>query len=68
MKNKTEKACPCGRIIADPKNKTGLCPKCEKAAGDGAVVVGLAGLILLAKKMGPKAIKGIGNIIKSLKK
>lgn len=68
MKNKTEKVCPCGRIITDSKNKTGLCPKCEKTAGGGAAAVSLVGLILLAKKIGPKAIKEIGNIIKSLKK
>lgn len=68
MKNKTEKVCPCGRIITDSKNKTGLCPKCEKTAGGGAVAVSLVGLILLTKKYGPKAIKGIGNIIKSKKK
>lgn len=54
-------------MYIDSTNKTGLCPKCEKAAGDGTVVVGLAGLILLAKKWS-KAIKGIGNFIKSMKK
>lgn len=68
MKNKNEKVCPCGRIITDPKNKTGLCPKCEKTAGDGVALGGLLGFGFLAKKYGPKAIKGIGNIIKSLKK
>ena len=68
MKKKTEKVCTCGRIITDPKNKTGLCPKCAKIAGDGVAVAGFAGLLLLGKKYGPKAIKGIGNIIKNLKK
>ena len=67
-KNKSEKTCPCGRIITDPKNKTGLCPKCEKAAGGGAAIVGFAGLGFLAKKYGPKAFKGIGNIIRRLRK
>lgn len=67
MRNKTEKICPCGRIITDPKNKTGLCPKCEKTAGDGVTVAGLAGLLLLGKKYGPGAIRGIRKLIKSLK-
>lgn len=68
MKNKAEKICPCGRIITDPKNKTGLCPKCEKTAGGGAALVGSLGIGLLAKKYGSKIIKGAGNVIKSLKK
>ena len=29
-KNEPERKCPCGRIITDPNNKTGLCPKCQK--------------------------------------
>lgn len=48
-KNKSVKTCPCGRIITDPKNKTGLCPKCEKAVGRGAAVFGIASLGLWAK-------------------
>lgn len=67
-KNKSVKTCPCGRIITDPKNKTGLCPKCEKAVGRGAAVFGIASLGLWAKKYGPKAIKGIGNVIRNLRK
>ena len=68
MKNKAEKVCPCGRIITDPKNKTGLCPKCEKTAGDGVAVAGFAGLLYLGKKYGPKAFKAVVNVVKNLKK
>ncbi len=65
---KNEKVCPCGRIIIDPNNKTGLCPKCEKTVGDGAIVVGAGGFALFAKKYGPRIIKGIGNAIRRIKK
>lgn len=50
-------------MYIDSKNKTGLCPKCEKAAGDGAVVVGLAGLILLAKN-GQKLLRALAISLK----
>lgn len=45
-KNKVEKICPCGRIIADPKNRTGLCPKCQKTGINiggalGAAILGV---------------------------
>lgn len=62
--NETEKKCPCGRIITDPNNKTGLCPKCQKK---GNTVLGLGGLAAIGlgiKKYGPKLIKGAINIIK----
>lgn len=65
MKKKSEKICPCGRIITDPKDKTGLCPGCKKTAGRGMAVVSLGVVGLLAKKYAPKAIKGISNLIKN---
>ena len=68
MRNKTERVCLCGRIIIDPKNKTGLCPKCEKTAENVLTFTSLAALGFWAKKYGPKVIKSVGNIIKSLKK
>lgn len=67
-KNETEKVCPCGRIITDPNNKTGLCPKCQKKVGNGAAVGGIIGFGILVKKFGPKIIKGAGNLLKNLKK
>lgn len=63
-KNKPEKNCPCGRIITDPKNKTGLCPKCQKSANNLVGGIGLAGIFVSAKKYGPKLIKGALKIIK----
>lgn len=66
-KNKTEKICPCGRIITDPKNKTGLCPKCQKAGFDIGGALGLAGIGILLKKNGGKIIKGAFNVVRKLK-
>lgn len=59
-----EKTCPCGRIITDPNNKTGLCPKCEKKAGMGVAAVGAVGLGVVLKKYGGKIIKGIAGLFK----
>ena len=62
--NETEKKCPCGRIITDPNNKTGLCPKCQKK---GNTLLGIGGLTAIGigiKKYGPKIMKGVVNIIK----
>lgn len=63
-KNETEKVCLCGRIITDYKNKTGLCPKCQKSANNVIVGVGLAGIFVGVKKYGSKLIKGALKIIK----
>lgn len=63
-KNETEKVCLCGRIITDPKNKTGLCPKCQKNVNNVIVGVGSAGIIVGVKKYGSKLIKGALKIIK----
>lgn len=67
-KNETEKVCPCGRIITDPNNKTGLCPKCQKKANNILAGVGAIGLFAGAKKYGPKLVKGVINLAKNLKK
>lgn len=63
-KDETEKICPCGRIITDPNNKTGLCPKCQKNVNNVAAGVGLAGILVGAKKYGPKLAKSVIKIIK----
>lgn len=63
-KNESEKVCPCGRIITDPNNKTGLCPKCKKTANNVVAGVGMAGIFVGAKKYGHKLIKGALKFIK----
>lgn len=63
-KNESEKVCLCGRIITDPNNKTGLCPKCQKNANNVVAGVGLAGILVGVKKYGPKLVKGVIKIIK----
>lgn len=67
-KNKSEKTCPCGRIITDPNNKTGLCPKCQKMAGDGIALGGAIGIGVAIKKFGLKLVNGIINVAKKLKR
>ncbi|SKB61915.1 hypothetical protein SAMN02745120_2352 [Acetoanaerobium noterae] len=66
-KNKSEKVCPCGRIITDPKNKTGLCPKCQKTGVNIGGALGLAGIVILVKKHSGKIMKGAINVVKNLK-
>lgn len=63
-KNETEKVCPCGRIITDPNNKTGLCPKCQKLGNNLLGIGGFAALGVGLKKFGPKILKGAIKIIK----
>lgn len=68
--NNKEKACRvCGRIITDPKNKTGLCPKHQKQ-GNSIVGIGvLAGIGVGIKKFGPKVANALVKvIIKVIKK
>lgn len=52
-KNDGEKTCMvCGRIITDPQNKTGLCPRCKKTGkevGTGVTIAG-AGAVFIIKK------------------
>ena len=64
LKKSKEKKCPCGRIITDPNNKTGLCPKCQKKAGGAAAVGGVVGAFVGIKKYGPKVEKSIIDIVK----
>lgn len=67
-KNKSEKNCPCGRIITDPKNKTGLCPKCQKTGVNIGGALGVAGIVFLVKKNGGKIIKSTFDVVKNIKK
>lgn len=64
LKKSKEKKCPCGRIITDPNNKTGLCPKCQKKAGGAAAGVGVVGAFVGIKKYGPKIVKGVIDMVK----
>lgn len=63
-KNNEEKRCHCGRVIIDPNNKTGLCPKCEKKAANAGAGIGLVGLAFGIKKYGPKIVKGAMKLVK----
>lgn len=67
-KNKPEKACPCGRIITDPKNKTGLCPKCQKTGVDLGTALGAASIVIFIKKNSAKIIKFAFDTFKNIKK
>ena len=54
MKSKDKKVCKiCGNIIANPNNKTGICPRCsgkgEKICA--TVLGGIAGVSLLVRKL-----------------
>lgn len=49
-KKDSEEVCPCGRIITDSNNKTGLCPKCQKLGNSIGVSLGIVGAAFVAKK------------------
>ena len=55
-KDETKKICPCGRIITNPR--------CQKNANNVVAGVGLAGILVGAKKFGPKFVKNVIKIIK----
>lgn len=64
LKNKEKKCTTCGRVITDPKNKSGLCQRCEKRAAAGAGAAALAALGVLTKKLAKPAAKVVKQIIK----
>jgi len=51
-------------IITDPKNKTGLCPRCQRRANGVAVGAGVAGIGLGVKKITPMVLNGLKIILK----
>lgn len=67
-KNKLEKACPCGRIISDPKNKTGLCPNCQKKGVNivRTLALGATGVVALLKNDGGKIIPATFNVARKI--
>lgn len=67
-KNNTQKVCSYGRIITDPKNKTGFCPNCQKDINCIFAGVGAIGILVVAKKYGPQFAKNAINLAKNLKK
>ena len=67
LKKSKEKKCPCGRIITDPNNKTGLCPKCQKKANGAAAGAGVLAIGVGVKKYGGKIVKGVFDIARNLK-
>lgn len=54
----------CGRIITDPNNKTGLCPKHQKQGNNILGLGVLASVGFGLKKYGPKAVKALVKVIK----
>lgn len=64
MKDEKKVCKTCGRIITNPNNKTGLCPKCQKAGNNILGAFGAVGLAAAIKKFGPKAVKGLIGIVK----
>ena len=64
MSNKEKTCMVCGRIITDPKNKTGLCPKHQKQGNNILGIGVLAGIGIGIKKVGPKAVKALVKVIK----
>lgn len=69
MNNKNEKTCTiCGRIITDKKNRTGLCPKCQKQGNNILAGAGALGAVIVLKKYSGKFIKGAVNLAKIIKK
>lgn len=67
MKTKKEKKCPCGRIITDPQNKTGLCPRCQKKANAAGAGIGVAAFALVVKKYGGKIVKSALDIAQKIR-
>ena len=64
MSNKEKTCMVCGRIITDPKNKTGLCPKHQKQGNNILGIGVLAGIVVGIKKVGSKAVKALVKVIK----
>lgn len=68
MEQKNEKICRCGRIIIDPKNITGLCPRCQKTFLEWVGPAAAAGFGYVATKYGKPIFNGIKDSVKSIKK
>lgn len=54
MSNKEKTCMVCGRIITDPKNKTGLCPKHQKQGNNIIGMGAIAGIGIGLKSMVPR--------------
>ena len=64
MNNKEKTCMVCGRIITDPNNKTGLCPKHQKQGNNILGLGVLASVGFGLKKYGTKAVKALVKVIK----
>jgi len=64
--NKETTCRTCGRIITNPKNKSGLCNSCKQKSFTIASVVLGAGMA--AKKFGPTLVKGCKILFLKLKR
>lgn len=62
--NEIKKCIKCGRTITDKNNKTGLCPKCQKAVNTIAGGAGIFGAGIVLKKFGPKLVKAVIKVVK----
>lgn len=65
---KKMKVCPCGRIIIDPNNLSGFCPRCVKSGLEIGIPAGLTVGAALAKKYGKPLIEEAIKLTKNLKK
>ena len=64
MSNKEKTCMVCGRIITDPKNKMGLCPKHQKKGNN---IIGISAITVIGiglKKYGCKVAKAFIKVIK----
>lgn len=68
MEPKNNKYCRCGRIIINPQNITGLCPRCQKTLAEwgGTALLSSAGIVVT--KYGKPIINGIKDSVKTIKK
>lgn len=63
-----EKVCPCGRIITDPKNISGLCPRCKKAGLEVGIPVLLTGATAVVKTYGKPLVEEAVKMVKNARK
>lgn len=65
-----KKVCRACKRILDEESKFGMCPTCINKYGTPAAALGVAGLALVGKKVfknSGKIVKGVFNVIKSIK-
>ena len=68
MESKNDKYCRCGRIIIDPHNITGLCPRCQKTIAEWGGPMLLSSVGIVVKKYGKPIMNGVKDSVKNIKK